>query len=459
MILLINKAMKKKILIISLLFSTTAVLAQVTTPLSNEVSREGQGVSLQSSYTLDQCKQLANENNYTSRSARNAIEQSQQQQREAFTKYFPQISAQGVAFQAHKPLLELDLPVQVSQMVGVPTNISVLKKALMGSVSAVQPVFMGGMIVNSNRLAKVGLEASRIKEESSADDVDMQTEKFFWNVISQKEKMKTLNALNEQLTQLEHDVDAMVRAGIITRNDLLLVQLKHNEIEKQIVRLSSGMKVSKELLAQYIGVQQDGFDVTAEVPSEVPPFDASLMRDHQSAVTSTTGYRLLEKNVESQRLQHLLKKGANLPKVGVGAAYTYHDISGAGDGSSASMFATVSVPLSGWWGGSYAAKKQKLAYEDAKQQLEDSQQKLIINMDNAWSELDTSYRSLVIARKGIEQSEENLRLNQSYYKAGTTRLTDLLDAQASYQKTHDDYVDAYIDYQLNVLKYKQATGQ
>lgn len=33
-------------------------------------------------------------------------------------------------------------------------------------------------------------------------------------------------------------------------------------------------------------------------------------------------------------------------------------------------FGGVNVPISGWWGGSHAIKKQKLAYEDAKEQLE-----------------------------------------------------------------------------------------
>ena len=69
------------------------------------------------------------------------------------------------------------------------------------------------------------------------------------------------------------------------------------------------------------------------------------------------------------------------------------------------------------------------------------------------------YKQLTIARKSIEQSEENLRLNNDYYRAGTTTMSDLLDAQSSYQQSRDKYVDAYIGYQQNLLKYRQATGQ
>ena len=43
----------------------------------------------QATYTLDQLKQLAVENNYSLRSARNAIQQSKEVKSEAFTKFSP----------------------------------------------------------------------------------------------------------------------------------------------------------------------------------------------------------------------------------------------------------------------------------------------------------------------------------------------------------------------------------
>ena len=66
-------------------------------------------VAAQQTYTLDQLKQLAVENNYNLRSARNAIQQSKEQKSEAFTKYFPTVSAVGAGITMNKYLLEADL--------------------------------------------------------------------------------------------------------------------------------------------------------------------------------------------------------------------------------------------------------------------------------------------------------------------------------------------------------------
>ena len=94
--------MKKNILSLTLLTWCFPLFSQVTTPLSQG---EGSGVRLSgvNLYTLDQLKQLAVENNYNLRSARNAIQQSKELQSEAYTKYFPSLSASGVAVTFDKP--------------------------------------------------------------------------------------------------------------------------------------------------------------------------------------------------------------------------------------------------------------------------------------------------------------------------------------------------------------------
>ena len=421
--------------------------------------------SVAQTYTLEQLKQLAVENNYDLRSARNTIEQSKEAKSEAWTKYFPQVSAMGLGFQNNKPMVDYDieLPDVLADIVPqglIPANISLMKKGIYGSVSAIQPVFMGGQIVNGNKLAKVGIEASELQMEVSADNVELTTEQYYWKVVSLKEKMKTLASLHDMIEQLEKDVSNMVRVGAVNRNDLLQVQLRKGEIETAQLELENGLATVCQLLAQHIGKTGEAIDVTVPdgfAVGTVPALPVALRQDHPSALAATPQYRLMEKNVESHRLQHKLKVGQNMPSVGVGASYSYNDW--FGKSSSAMVFAAVQVPISGWWGGSHAIKRQKLALQDSKEQMEDNSQKLIIRMNNAWADVETSHKKLLIAHSAIEQAEENLRLNRDYYRVGSTKMTDLLLAQEQYQQACDRYTDAYATYQTKLLEYRQATGQ
>ena len=419
----------------------------------------------QGTYTLEQLKQLAVENNYNLRSARNAIEQSKEVKSEALTKYFPQVSALGFGFQNNKPMIDLDieLPDVISHLIPqdlIPANISLMKKGVYGSVSAIQPVFLGGQIINGNKLAKVGVEASELQLEASEDQVELTTEQYYWQMVSLKEKQQTLKAVLDMLTQLEKDVNNMVRVGAVNRNDLLQVQLRKGEIETAQLELENGLATVSQLLAQHVGKTGEPLDVTvpAGLPGgTVPALPVALRQDHQGALAATPQYRLLEKNVESHRLQHKLKVGQNMPSVGVGASYSYNDW--FDKSTNAMVFAAVQVPISGWWGGSHAIKKQKLALQDAQEQMEDNGQKLVIRMNNAWSAIETSHKKLLIAHDAIEQAEENLRLNKDYYRVGSTKMSDLLLAQQQYQQARDRYTDAFADFQTKQLEYRQATGQ
>ena len=66
---------------------------------------------------------------------------------------------------------------------------------------------------------------------------------------------------------------------------------------------------------------------------------------------------------------------------------------------------------------------------------------------------------LSIAQRSIEQAEENLRLHQNFYRAGTCKMSDLLEAQLLYQQSCDKHIDAYAELQNKILEYKQSVGQ
>ena len=182
-----------------------------------------------------------------------------------------------------------------------------------------------------------------------------------------------------------------------------------------------------------------------------------LKHNHREALASTAEYRLLDKQVEAAELQHRLAVGKNLPNVAIGAGYNYHNMLG-NDHTFAMVFATVSIPISAWWGGSHAMKRQKIQLDKAQQQLSDNSEKLIIRMQKAWNDVEEAHHQLAIAQRSIEQAGENLRLNIDYYHAGTSTMSDLLQAQMLHQQALDSRVDAWADYQMKLLEYQQAVG-
>ena len=429
--------------------------------------------SVAQTYTLQQIKDSALHNNFAIRSARYGVEAAQQQRKEAFTKYFPSVSGTGLWFNANKGMaqttinpsasispelgaaLAQSLPQEALAALGNPISISMMKNGAIGSLMAVQPVFAGGQIINGNKLAKVGEEVSRLQLQLSENEVEKTAEQYFWQLASLQEKMNTVNAVDTLLRDIYKDVDVAVRAGVAMRNDLLQVQLRQNDIQSQRLKLQNGISIVRLLLSQYCGLRDTSFVITYQ--SDAP--SALLSRqDHHQALFGTAEYQLLDKQVEAANLQKKLAVGQNLPTVAVGAGYNYHNLL-ENNHSFGMMFATVNVPISDWWGGSYTIKRKKIEHQKAVEQLEDNAQLLKIRMQNAWNGVEESYQQLQLAQRSIEQASENLRLNRNYYRAGTSKMSDLLEAQLLYQQALDKHTDAFADYQNKLLEYKQATGQ
>lgn len=406
-------------------------------------------VSAQQQYTLEQCVDKALASNISLRNADNSVRMAQEQRKEAFTKYFPTVSASGTGFLANEELVQIDLG-------GM--GISMVKNGLMGSVTAMQPVFAGGQIVNGNRLAKVGEEASRLQRGLTENDVRLNVETYYYQVVMLKEKLVTLAQLEAQLGKLGDDAEAAVSAGVRNRNDLLQVQLRQNEVLTTRIQVQNALSLSRSLLAQAMGLGTDSADVSLTVGSEMPASPGQLYVSPEAAVTSTREYQLLDKQVEAERLNYRIETGKNMPTVAVGGGYLYNDLMDKSANKLVGMV-SVSVPLSGWWGGSHAMKRQKMKWQNAENSRQNQSEMLVIRIRKAWNDVTDAYKQLDIARQSIDQSTENLRLNTNYYKAGTSAMSDLLDAQTLFQQARDKYVEAYTQYEVRKREYLQATGR
>ncbi len=399
--------------------------------------------------TLDDCLRLALENNIQVRSAALSEGQAIERKKEMFTSFFPSIDVSASGYMMNRYTIDaklFDIPI-----------LQYLKNGTIAMINAIQPIYTGGRLLNGNRLAKVGVDVSRLEKRKSSDQVLLTTQKYFWDIVVLKSKLNTINSLDSMINRLLKDVTLAVNAGVKMRNDLLQVQLKQNEILSDRLKVEHGISISQMLLEQYIG--EDNINILYEVnPGELPSFPLDLKKDHNQALIEASDYQLLENNVKASKLNKRLEIGKSLPQVAVGAGLFSHDLLDDRQNRGI-IYATVAVPITGWWGGSHAIKRLKMAEEQAKEQLLDDSELLLIQMQNYWNTIEEAYQQLVLCKKTISQSEENLRLQDNSYHAGTVPLSDLLEAQSLYQQALDGFAQAVADYNIAISEYKIATSQ
>lgn len=400
----------------------------------------------QQSYSLEQCQQMALTQNAQMRVAANKTMIAKQEKREAATNFLPSISLAGGAMKADDGLLQMPMGGQ---------TLKLLDEGIYGGAMASLPIFAGGQIYNGHKLATLGLEVSELQLRQTTNEVKLTVEQYYWNIVVLNEKLRTLQQVEILIDKIRSDVKVAVDAGVTNRNDLLQVELRHNEIKSAVINVENNIKVCKMLLAQYVGVDWVNFDVQTMVTADLrsPEY---LFVNHAEHLDATVEYQLLSKAVDASKLEMRLNKGQFLPTVALSGGYLYNDFMGPSQNSFVGMV-NVSIPIS--WKAPHSVCKYKYRYQNAVTEFDNGSEQLIIRMQKAQIDLSNAYQQALIARNSIEQSEENLRLNEQYYKAGTSSMSDLLEAQQLFQQSRDKYAEAYSKYEISKTEYLQATGR
>lgn len=408
--------------------------------------------------TLDDCRSLALQNNSKIKTARLEVSGAKEMRREALTKYFPNISAAGTGFKADKGAVGL------SVLNGMYST-SFVDRGVMAGVTAVQPIFAGGQILNGNKLAKVNASVKSEQLRLSEDEAVLTVEQYYWQWVSLKEKLKTLDVVGRQIDTIRRDVSTAVDAGVAMQNDLLQVELERNRISANRLKVNNGLSVVKMLLAQAIELPADSFDIAVSVPEDLP--DPNIYKvDHQAALQITPTYRMLQKSVEASKLQRNMELGKRLPTIGIGAGYMYYDLPDQHSisvienrRSMGMVFASIAIPLSDWWGGTHAIRQKNVQLKIAEESKRSNSELLLVQMQQLWNELVEAYDQAKISKESVVKATENARISTNCYHAGTVAISDLLNAQSLLQQSRDQYTDDLTTYFIKRTRYLQATGR
>ena len=421
--------------------------------------------------SLDSCKQLALEQNRKILDARYNVMSASEIRKDAYTNYFPNVSASLFAMRSPDYLIkgeipEMNLPVYDGNPENLPnatqftyfpkTPINAVDYLNMASASLTLPIYAGGQIRTGNKLAKIGEEASQVQMTMVTTDVLVHTEELYWTIIALNEKLKSLDSYDALLDTLIRDVTNFYTAGLAQRNDLLKVQLKKNELQMNRLKLINGIMLARKSLCQHIGIEHDSALDFCETPvlhaslsPQVSTRDAVFMRDE---------YNLLNKAVEAEELQLKMIRGKLMPQIALGGILAFADVQNS-ESTIKLAFASLSIPISDWWAGSHKIKTRQFKLEQARNKQIETSELLALQIEQGSNELKQSLDQIKLAETAVEQADENARITEDNYHAGIVNISDLLEAKTMIQSCNDNLTNSKCNYKIAKAKYLQAIGR
>lgn len=345
----------------------------------------------------------------------------------------------------------------------IPSEVAVIPKEAMsydirnlfaGAITLTQPVFMGGQIKALNEIAGYGKELAKAARNNMVQDVIYSVDESYWLVVSLKEKKVLAESFMNLVDSLRYNVEQMLNEGVATKSDLLTVEVKLNEANIALTKVSNGLTLSRMALAQICGLP---------VHTQMELEDEQLR--NAGTATVTTQYNMEDVYGRRQDLEivrqsiNLLKgkeklaKADMLPKIGVFGAYSFSNpnvIDGFEKrfGGGFTVGAAVTIPL--WhWGGNlnkYKAAKSNTAAQQIL--LEDLEEKIDLQVSQAQFSFDEAKKTFDMTVTNLSKADENLRQAQLAFKEGVMTSDDVIAAQTAWLAANSEKIDAEIGIRL-----------
>jgi outer membrane protein TolC len=419
--------------------------------------------------SVQNCIEMALENNIELRNSQLEIDKAKTTKKEAETAYFPTVTAQALAFDALNPMLSFGIDdidnAQVRQILytlyaeygaqlGLKKEYSFVQDGVILNAMAMQPIYAGGRIRNGNKLAKLGIEAAEYQSKIKEDEVRLQTECLYWQIIALEEKNVTLNYLDRLLDTLDRYLDGAIEAGLALPTDQYKLRVKQNESQLNRKKLNDGITLLKMALAQYIGADWQTMTLTDTLGFEMEP--STYFQIAENAVAQRNESHLLDLSLKAEDLKKKMTLGEALPSLMVGGSASYHTIF-ENTKPNAMVFAMLQVPITDWHKTSYKLKNHDLEAETAENTRRDLTEKMELQTNQAWFNLEQSWLRITMAQTALKDAEANLKITQDYYDAGLVALSDVLEAQTLLKQSRDELTDSRVEYRINLVTYRQLT--
>ena len=419
--------------------------------------------------SVQDCIEMALENNIELKNSQLEIDKARETKNEARAEYFPTVSAQAIAFDALNPMITFGIDdidnAQLRQILytlyaeygvnmGLDKEYSFVQDGVMLNAMVTEPIYAGGRIRNGNKLAKLGIEAAEYQSKVKEDEVCLQTETLYWQIVALQEKLTTLDQLDRLLDTLDKDLSGAIEAGLAMPTDQFKLKVKQNESQLNRKKVTDGITLLKMALAQYIGADWQTMMLTDTLGLETEP--TAYFQAAETAVASRNESHLLDLSLKAEDLKKKMTLGEALPSLMVGGSASYNTIL-ENSKPNALVFAMLQVPITDWHKTSIKLKKHNLDAEMAENTRRDLTEKMQLQTNQAWFNLEQSWLRIGMAQTALNDAEANLKITEDYYDAGLVALSDVLEAQTLLKQSRDELTDSRVEYRVNLVTYRQLT--
>ena len=442
------------IAIMPLTFATTGLGAVEMPPSEPAVTSPGQPVSKATTtggdmnqakvLTLDQCIDIALKNNPTIRASMFGVDVNQSRVSEARSAYYPQLSASASYARVHPQpnTVVFNAPTEFDQyLAGFTLNQAIVD---FGKTSQVD-------------ISKYNLESSRSDLNATQDAIILSVKQAYYGVLQARRNRDVAADVLKQFQLHLDQAKGFYDVGTKARIDVIKAEVDLSNAKLSLINAENARKIAWVTLSNVMG--------TADAPESAIEDNLSFRK---YAITPEEAMERAFEN-RSDLKSIIAKRQAAEANISFAQTGYYPVLSGFANynwaGQTTSQLGPywnygvqLTVPLfSGFLTQQQTAEAKSNLYI-LKANEDTLRQQIVLDVRQAYLNLQASEASIATAELAAAQSKENLDLANGRYAAGVGSPIEVSDAFATYVTAQANYTSALSNYKIAQATIEKSMG-
>jgi len=328
-----------------------------------------------------------------------------------------------------------------------------------------QPVFTGFRLAGSSEMTEQLSNATN--EEYNKDKIDLifNIKNSYWGLFKANQFKKVMDEIVDQIKAHVADAKNLEKAGMMTTNDILKLEVQLSNTMYQQVDAENAVKLATVALCNTLGISLDTkIDITSSVNMTSAQFD-NLNKLVSDAVSKRAEIKAADSRVKASEAGVTIAKSSWYPQISIMGNYYYsrpnQRIMPTRDQFDATWDVGVNLSMNVWdW---LTTKHQT---DQAETQLSQAVDAMGMIKDGITLEVTQNYlsfsqakRKINISELTVKQAEENMRITSDKFKNGLALSSDVVDAETSLLTAKVNHTNSIVDYELAKAKLDKSIGK
>lgn len=331
-------------------------------------------------------------------------------------------------------------------------------------ITVTQPLFTGFSIIESYRLAQLGIKQAQTEERLARLEIVYETVAAYFRYLKQTKFAETALRTVARLKAQSHDSQLFFDNELIPLNELLYSKVKLSQARQQQRRVETRLKLARAELATIMQIDRDSQFTVVDKPNKKLP-DLSLAQATNTALTKRPELTLSNYAIAAAGHQVKLAQSEYYPTLALSA--NHHRMGDQfnvnGDDITSTPYNTTLMVGATWklweWGRSnHMVKSAEAEAESARRRLKEVSDRIALEVKTNFENSMTSYSNIATAAEEVELGKENYRVTKLRFQNQLSTATEVLDSQAALTEAEASYYNSLYEYNIQLAALARAAG-